>query len=83
MKLSNVAAAHRAPRAVRKERTVVKVIKACEALYAAKKAKGPDTIWVPELGPCNSWERQLAKELVAERITYDAAMGAWFQGVQP
>lgn len=63
-----------------RERVIVRVTAACEALYAAKKRKGPDVIWVPELGPLTTWERQLVKELVAQRITYDASMGAWFPG---
>ncbi len=61
-----------------RERSIQRISEACAELYDAKKRKGPDVVWVPKLGPCTAWERDVVRQLVAQRITYDAAMGAWF-----
>jgi hypothetical protein len=54
-------------------RSTQRIIRAVNAAYRAR-----NCVWVPELGPCNVAERAFVRKVVAQRITYEAAMGAWY-----
>lgn len=55
-----------------------RVAAAMNELYEHKRRFGVDRVWAPLLGPCTAVEREEVRRKVAERITHEAAMGAWF-----
>ena len=59
--------------ALARRRSHARVVRAAGACYLAR-----NCVYVPELGPCNTAERAFVRKVVAQQITYEAAMGAWF-----
>lgn len=61
-----------------RERSIARVTKACGPLYEHTTKKPGEPMWIPEMGPLNKWERDLAREIVSEQVTYEVAMAATY-----